>query len=84
MRGLAVFVGRHVTTPERADGPASSPRRAPADRERAIVLLQVAVLAVAAGAAWGTVPGVVLGLVLGGVALVRRPRLGDPVRPGRG
>jgi hypothetical protein len=74
VRGLAVFVGRHLTTPERLYALHRRLEALLPTAQRAIVLVQAAVLAVAAGAAWGLVPSVVLGLAVVGVALVRQPR----------
>ena len=74
VRGLAVFVGRHVTTPDRLMALHRRLDELLPTAQRAIVLVQAAVLAVAAGAAWGPVASVVLGVVVLGTALVRRPR----------
>ena len=63
VRGLAVFVGRHVTTPDRLMALHRRLDELLPTAQRAIVLVQAAVLAVAAGAAWGPVASVVLGLV---------------------
>jgi hypothetical protein len=74
VRGLAVFVGRHLTTPERLFALHRRLEELLPTAQRAIVLVQVAVLAVAAGAAWGPWPSVLLGLGVAGVAVVRQPR----------
>jgi hypothetical protein len=74
VRGLAVFVGRNLTTPERLFALHRRLDELLPTAQRAIVLVQALVLAVAAGAAWGPVPSVVLGLAGAGVALVRQPR----------
>lgn len=74
VRGLAVLLGRGLTTPERM---LALHRRLEAllpTAQRAVVLVQVAVLAVASGAAWGPWPSVVLGVAVAGAALVRQPR----------
>jgi len=74
VRGLAVLLGRRVTSTDRL----MALHRRLADllpaAQRAIVLVQAAVLAVAVAAAWGPVPSVVLGLGVGAATLVRRPR----------
>jgi len=74
VRGLAVFVGRHLTTPERLFALHRRLDELLPTAQRGIVLVQAVVLAIAAGAAWGPLPSVVLGLVIAGVALVRQPR----------
>jgi hypothetical protein len=74
VRGLAVFVGRHLTTPERLYALHRRLEARLPTAQRGIVLVQAAVLTVAAGAAWGPVPSIVLGLAVAGVALVRQPR----------
>jgi hypothetical protein len=74
VRGLAVFVGRNLTTPERLFALHRRLDELLPTAQRAIVLVQAAVLAVAAGAAWGPAVSVVLGLVVAGVAVVRQPR----------
>jgi MFS family permease len=79
VRGLAVFVGRSLTTPERLFALHRRLDRLLPTAQRAIVLVQAFVLAVAAGAAWGPLPSVVLGLAAAGVALVRQPR--PAIRP---
>ncbi len=80
VRGLAVLLGRGLTTPERM---MALHRRLDAllpSAQRAIVFVQASVLAVAAGAAWGALPALALGAVGLAVTLARRPR---PVtRPG--
>ena len=71
VRGLAVFVGRHVTTPERLMALHRRLDELLPTAQRAVVLVQAAVLAVAAGAAWGAVAE-------------RRARGGGPRRGARG
>lgn len=79
VRGLAVLVGRHVTTPERLMALHRRLAELLPFAQRGIVLVQVGVLAVAAAAAWGPVPSMVLGLGIGTAAVVRQPR--PAVRP---
>jgi hypothetical protein len=74
VRGLAVFVGRSLTTPDRLFALHRRLEELLPAAQRAVVLVQAAVLAVAAGAAWGPAVSVVLGLALGTVAIVRQPR----------
>ncbi len=81
VRGLAVFVGRRLTSPDRLFALHRRLDELLPSAQRAIVLVQAAVLAVAAGAAWGLAPAIVLGVVLLAVALVRRPR--PATRPAR-
>lgn len=74
VRGLAVLLGRGLTSPDRL---LSLHRRLDEllpTAQRGIVLVQAAVLAVAAGAAWGPAPAVVLGTVGVAVTAARRPR----------
>jgi hypothetical protein len=79
-RGLAVLVGRRVTTPERLLALHRRLAELLPTAQRGIVLVQAAVLAVAAGAAWGPVPAVALGAAGVAAALARRPR--PATRPG--
>lgn len=74
VRGLAVFLGRTLTTPERLFALHRRLDELLPTAQRAVVLVQAAVLAVAAGAAWGPVVSVVLGVGLAVVALLRQPR----------
>jgi hypothetical protein len=74
VRGLAVGLGRHLTTPERLF---ALHRRLDAllpVAQRGVVVVQGAVLAIAAGVTWGPVPSVALGLAVAAVAIVRQPR----------
>ena len=74
VRGIAVLLGRGLTSPDRL---LSLHRRLDEllpTAQRGIVLVQAAVLAVAAGAAWGPAPAVVLGTVGVAVTAARRPR----------
>ena len=80
VRGLAVLLGRNLTTPERL---MALHRRLAAllpSAQRGVVLVQTAVLAVAVAVAVGLGPSVVVGAALVAVALVRRPR--PATRPG--
>src|SRR5688572_17459460 len=60
-RGLAVLLGRRLTTPERLMALHRRLEELLPTAQRGIVLVQAAVLAVAAGAAWGLVPAIILG-----------------------
>ena len=81
VRGLAVFVGRRLTTPERLIALHRRLEELLPTAQRAIVLVQAAVLAVAAGAAWGPAPGIVLGRPASASTVARRPR--PATRPAR-
>jgi hypothetical protein len=74
VRGLAVLLGRNLTTPERLLALHRRLDELLPSAQRAVVLVQAAVLAVAAGAAWGPVPSVVLGVAIAGAAVIRQPR----------
>ena len=74
VRGLAVLMGRRLTTPERMLALHRRLAELLPTAQRAIVLVQAAVLAIAAGAAWGPAPAVVLGAAGIAAALARRPR----------
>ena len=80
VRGLAVLVGRRLTTPERLLALHRLLEELLPTAQRAIVLVQAAVLAVAAGAAWGPVPAIALGAAGLAVTVARRPR--PATRPG--
>jgi hypothetical protein len=80
VRGLAVLVGRRLTTPQRLLALHRRLAELLPAAQRAIVLVQVAVLAVAAGAAWGPAPAIALGGAGVVASLARRPR--PAVRPG--
>jgi hypothetical protein len=74
VRGLAVLLGRDLTTPQRMLDLHRRLEELLPTAQRAIVLVQSVVLALAAGAAWGPLPAAGLGLA-GLVAVVaRRPR----------
>jgi hypothetical protein len=74
VRGLAVLLGRRLTTPERLMALHRRLDELLPTAQRGIVLVQAAVLAVASGAVWGPVPAVVLGLAGVAVTVARRPR----------
>jgi hypothetical protein len=74
VRGLAVFVGHRLTSPERLLALHRRLDELLPAAQRGIVLVQAAVMAVAAGAAWAPVLSVALGAALATVALVRQPR----------
>ena len=76
VRGLAVLLGRRLTTPERLMALHRRLAELLPTAQRAIVLVQAAVLAVAAGAAWG--PGTAIALGVAGVVVDRSPA--GPVR----
>jgi hypothetical protein len=80
VRGLAVLVGRNLTTPERLFALHRRLDELLPTAQRGIVAVQAAVLAVAAGAAWGPLPAVVLGAVGLATVVARRPR--PATRPG--
>jgi hypothetical protein len=74
VRGLAVLLGRGLTTPERMLALHRRLEELLPSAQRAIVLVQAAVLAVAAGAAWGPAPAAVLAAVGLTAVVARRPR----------
>jgi hypothetical protein len=74
VRGLAVLLGRHLTTPERLLALHRRLDELLRSAQRAVVFVQAAVLAVAAGAAWGPIPSVILGLAVAAAAVIRQPR----------
>jgi hypothetical protein len=80
VRGLAVLLGRRLTSPDRMMALHRRLEELLPTAQRAIVLVQAAVLAVAAGAAWGPVPALVLGAAGVVVTVARRPR--PATRPG--
>ena len=65
VRGLAVLLGRSLVTPQRMLDLHRRLEELLPTAQRAIVLVQAVVLAVAAGAAWGPAPALVLGAVRG-------------------
>jgi hypothetical protein len=74
VRGLAVLLGRGLTTPQRMLALHRRLEELLPVAQRAVVLVQAGVLAVAAAAAWGPAPAVALGLLGLVGALARRPR----------
>jgi hypothetical protein len=74
VRGLAVLLGRSLTTTERMLALHRRLEELLPSAQRAIVLVQAAVLAVAAGAAWGPAPAVVLAAAGLAVTIARQPR----------
>jgi MFS family permease len=74
VRGLAVLLGRNLTAPERLMALHRRLDELLPTAQRAVVLVQAAVLAVAAGAAWGPVPSVVVGAAVVVATIVRQPR----------
>jgi hypothetical protein len=77
-RGMAVLLGRGLTTPERMMALHRRLEELLPAAQRGIVGVQAAVLAVAAGTAWGPAPATVFGVAGLVAVVVRRPR---PVRP---
>ena len=74
VRGLAVLLGRRLTTPDRM---LALHRRLEAllpVAQRAIVVVQGLIAAIAAAAAWGPVPAIVVATGAVGAAIARRPR----------
>lgn len=74
VRGLAVLVGRNLTTTERLFALHRRLDELLPIAQRTIVLAQVLVLAVAAAVAWDQALSVVLGVAVAGAAIVREPR----------
>ncbi len=74
VRGVAVFLGRSLTTTERMLSLHRRLEELLPLAQRAIVGVQAAVLAVASGAAWGPAPAAAVGLVGLAAAATRRPR----------
>jgi hypothetical protein len=74
VRGLAVLVGRNLTTPQRMLALHRRLEELLPTAQRGIVAVQAGVLAVAAAAAWGPAPAVALAAMGLGAAVVRRPR----------
>ena len=74
VRGLAVLLGRGLTTPERMLALHRRLEELLPSAQRGIVLVQAAVLAVAAGAAWGPAPAIALAVVGVVTVVARRPR----------
>jgi len=80
VRGLAVLLGRNLTTPQRMLDLHRRLEELLPTAQRAVVAVQAAVLAIAAGAAWGPAPAVALAVAGIAVVVARRPR--PATRPG--
>jgi len=74
VRGLAVLLGRDLTTPQRMMALHRRLEEALPTAQRAVVAVQGAVLAVAGAAAWGPAPAVVLGAAALAAVVARVPR----------
>lgn len=74
VRGLAVLLGRNLTTPQRMMALHRRLDELLPTAQRGIVLVQAVVVAVAAGAVWGLAPAVPLAIAGVAVAIARRPR----------
>jgi hypothetical protein len=74
VRGLAVLLGRSLTTPARMLALHRRLEELLPAAQRAVVLAQAVVLAVAAGAAWGLLPAALLGAAAMAAVVARRPR----------
>ncbi len=74
VRGLAVLLGRNLTTPQRMMALHRRLDELLPTAQRGIVLVQATVVAVAAGAVWGLAPAVLLGVAGIAAATARRPR----------
>lgn len=74
VRGLAVLLGRPLTTPQRMMALHRRLDELLPAAQRAIVLVQALVVAVAALAAWGPVPAIVAGGIGAVAAAARQPR----------
>ena len=81
VRGLAVLLGRNLTAPQRMMDLHRRLEELLPTAQRAVVLVQAAVLAVAAGAAWGLAPAVVVGGAAVVACAARRPRPATRVAP---
>ena len=80
VRGLAVLLGGRLTTPERMFALHRRLEELLPTAQRAIVLVQAMVVAVASGAVWGPAPAIVLGVAGAVVAVARSPRPFTPPR----
>lgn len=74
VRGMAVLLGRNLTTPQRMMALHRRLDELLPAAQRAIVLVQATVVAVAAAATWGAAPAVVVGLLAAGATIARQPR----------
>lgn len=74
VRGLAVLLGRNLTTPQAMLALHRRLEELLPTAQRAVVAVQGAVLAVAAAAAWGPAPAALLGIVVATATVARRPR----------
>lgn len=74
VRGLAVLLGRNLSTPQRMMALHRRLDELLPTAQRAVVLVQAAVVAVAAAAAWGPVPALVIGLLAAVAVVARQPR----------
>ncbi|MEO7573982.1 MAG: hypothetical protein ABIX10_16260 [Acidimicrobiales bacterium] len=74
VRGIAVLLGRNLVSPARLMALHRRLDELLPSAQRAVVLVQAAVLAIAAGAAWGPVPAVVLSALGVAATVARRPR----------
>lgn len=74
VRGLAVLLGKGLTTPQKMMALHRRLEELLPTAQRAVVAVQALVLAVAAGVAWGPAPAVVLAVVGIAAVLARRPR----------
>ncbi|MGV3759601.1 MAG: hypothetical protein ACO1PW_08685, partial [Actinomycetota bacterium] len=80
VRGLAVLLGKGLTTPQKMMALHRRLDELLPTAQRAVVAVQAVVLAVAAGAAWGAAPAVVLAVAGIASVVARRPRPAQ--RPG--
>lgn len=90
VRGLAVLLGRGLTSPQRMMDLHRRLDELLPTAQRLIVLVQAAAVAVAAAAAWGLAPALALGVAAAGVTVSRRPRpavidgqVNGPLQPAR-
>ncbi|MEX2292836.1 MAG: hypothetical protein WD691_03530 [Acidimicrobiales bacterium] len=74
VRGLAVYLGRSLTTPERMMALHRRLDELLPAAQRLIVLTQAAVVTVAAAAAWGPAPAVAIAAAAGVTVVLRQPR----------
>lgn len=81
VRGLAVLLGRNLTTPERMLALHRRLDELLPAAQRAVVAVQGAVLAVAVAAVWGPVPAVALGAAALAAVVARTPRPATRLRP---